>query len=638
MNSLNATVELKPTAGSKYSGVIEEYHEVKAFLLAQRPASIRVIGQAPIIGKTVFDMASDGETFHVSIPSKNKFLIGSVSAERAASKPIENLRPQHLLDALLWPEVRKEETVLFEEFNEESARYYVLTVLRGGYQTEILRKIWFDRSVLQVARLESFGPRGILVSDTHFSNWQPVDADGSAAPAPGSAQQQFPRSILIERPHDDYRLDLQIAKITLNAEIPAERFKLEQPAGVEVIHVGEPAAENQQPEPGRRPQDPSHRIPNHDGRTDRAQSAASPHAHVHRRDGCRRGSRARGAHRGAHFRPAAGNRQAHRRHRRGHHGPAPGGVCVPGIQRLAHAHQNRRAPRRRKNMCSPSLPRCCNSIPPAEWKWSTASSRKVSAPSPAALCFCKGRDMEGPDDLLVDDWAAKAKKLKVGDTYSLLNHDWHVVGIIEHGKGARLFVPLATLQDLVGAHDKASIFLLRCTRPEHTEDVMEELRHVLPGYTIRPLKDFLSLMTATNIPGLKTFIHAMIALAIAIGLLVIFLTMYTTVIERTRDIGVLKSLGANRSFIIRTLLAESAALCIIGIAAGIGLSYAVRGAFLAGFPTLSILITPRWIAGSGGHRARRGHSRRQLSRLDGQPQRPGRSPVLRLVELLRLGI
>ena len=247
VNSLNATVELKPTAGSKYSGIIEEYHEVKAFLLVQRPASIRVIGQAPVIGTTVFDMASDGETFRVSIPSKNKFLIGSVSVERAASKPIENLRPQHLLDALLWPEVRKEETVLFEEFNEEGARYYVLTVLRGGYQTEILRKIWFDRSVLQVARLESFGPRGILISDTYCSNWQPVDAAGSEAPTSSVASpaQQFPRSIRIERPHDDYRLDLQIAKITLNSEIPLERFKLEQPAGAEVIHVGEPAAENQ---------------------------------------------------------------------------------------------------------------------------------------------------------------------------------------------------------------------------------------------------------------------------------------------------------------------------------------------------------------------------------------------------------
>jgi putative ABC transport system permease protein len=214
--------------------------------------------------------------------------------------------------------------------------------------------------------------------------------------------------------------------------------------------------------------------------------------------------------------------------------------------------------------------------------------------------FLQGHDMEGPDDLLVDDWAAKAKHLKVGDTYNLLNHDWRVVGIVEHGKGARLFVPISTLQDLVGAHDKASIFLLKCTRPEHTEDVMQQIRPVLPGYTVRPLKDFLSLMTSTNIPGLETFIHAMIALAISIGLLVIFLTMYTTVIERTRDIGVLKSLGANRGFIVRALITESATLCVFGIAAGVGLSYAARAAFLAGFPTLSILITPQWILRAAG--------------------------------------
>src|ERR1700739_2716902 len=213
--------------------------------------------------------------------------------------------------------------------------------------------------------------------------------------------------------------------------------------------------------------------------------------------------------------------------------------------------------------------------------------------------FLHGHDMEGPDDLLVDDWEARAKNIKVGNTFNLLNHDWHVAAIIEHGKGARLFVPLATLQDLVGAHDKASIFLIKCTRPEHTEDVMEEIRHVLPGYTVRPLKDFLSLMTSTNIPGLQAFIDAMIALAVSIGLLVIFLPMYTTVIERTRDIGVLKSLGANPPFIIRALLMESALLCLGGIAGGIALSYGVRAAFQAGFPRLSILITPGWVIRAG---------------------------------------
>ena len=224
------------------------------------------------------------------------------------------------------------------------------------------------------------------------------------------------------------------------------------------------------------------------------------------------------------------------------------------------------------------------------------SFREVSG----GFVFLDGHDMEGPDDLLVDDWAAKAKHVKVGDTYNLLNHDWHVTAIIEHGKGARLFVPIATLQDLVGAHDKASIFLLKCTRPEHTEDVMAQMRQMFPGYPVRPLKDFLSLMTSTNIPGLEAFIDSMIALAVSIGLLVIFLSMYTTVIERTRDIGVLKSLGANRFFIVRALLTESAALCALGILAGVGLSYLVRAAFLMGFPTLSILITPGWLLRAAG--------------------------------------
>jgi hypothetical protein len=243
VKSVNATVELKPTAGSKYSGLIEEYHEVKAFLLAERPAYIRMIGQAPLIGKTVFDMASDAETFRVSIPSKNKFLVGPIALERTSSKPIENLRPQHLLDALLWNEIRKEEDVLFEEFNDEKARYYVLTVLRGGYRREILRKIWFNRVDLQVARLQEFGPKGALLSDVRYSDWEPLIADQEQGTGAASGVPSFPRAIQIERPHDDYRLDLQVTKLMLNEDIPAERFKLEQPAGSELVHVGEDAAD-----------------------------------------------------------------------------------------------------------------------------------------------------------------------------------------------------------------------------------------------------------------------------------------------------------------------------------------------------------------------------------------------------------
>src|SRR2546426_2774088 len=246
--TLNATMELKPTAGSKYSGVIDEYHEVKAFLLAARPAVIRVIGQAPVIGTTVFDMASDSDTFRVSIPSKKKFLVGAVAVESASSKPIENLRPQHLLDALLWPEIRKEEAVTLREFNDENARYYILTVLRAGHQLEVLREIWFDRSDLQVTRMLTFGPKGVLLSDVRLADWQPSDGatrqGGAATPSNGAAL--FPRAIRIDRPHDDYKLDLQVSKVSLNEDTPAERFKVEQPAGAELVHVGE-SAENKQP-------------------------------------------------------------------------------------------------------------------------------------------------------------------------------------------------------------------------------------------------------------------------------------------------------------------------------------------------------------------------------------------------------
>jgi len=233
VKSINSTVELRTTAGSKYSGLIQEYHEVKAFLLAARPASVRMVGQAPVIGKTIFDMSSDGKDFRVWLPTKNKFLVGEVALERNSNKPLENLRPQHLLDALLWPEIRNEETVLLEEFNDEAARYYVLTILRGGYHTEIFRRVWFNRAHLNIARLQSYGPKGVLLSDVHYSDWQPLTDPPPAANGP----QSFPRSLRVERPHDDYRLDLQVTKIELNTEIAADRFQLAQPPNSELVPV-----------------------------------------------------------------------------------------------------------------------------------------------------------------------------------------------------------------------------------------------------------------------------------------------------------------------------------------------------------------------------------------------------------------
>ena len=239
LQSLDATVDLKPSAGSAYSGVISEYHDVKAFILATRPYDIRVIGQVPIAGTTVFDMASDGHDFEISIPSKNQFLVGPVSLNRVSTKPIENLRPQHLLEALLWPEVHKEEETLFEEFDDETGRYYIITVLRGGYQPEISRKIWFDRTNLKFVRLQTYGPKGVLRSDVRYADWQPPDNSSSTLP-------DYPHSMRIDRPRDEYRLDLTFSKLVVNQPIAADRFQLLPPQGVEVVRLTN-SPENKQP-------------------------------------------------------------------------------------------------------------------------------------------------------------------------------------------------------------------------------------------------------------------------------------------------------------------------------------------------------------------------------------------------------
>ena len=115
VRSINAAVELMPVAGSTYSGLIEEYHDVSGFILAAQPAKIRIIGQAPVLAKNIFDMTSDGKVFRIFIPSKNKFLVGPTDLERPSEKPIENLRPQHVLEAIFWPPIPAGQPVLFEE-------------------------------------------------------------------------------------------------------------------------------------------------------------------------------------------------------------------------------------------------------------------------------------------------------------------------------------------------------------------------------------------------------------------------------------------------------------------------------------------------------------------------------------------
>jgi len=201
-----------------------------------------------------------------------------------------------------------------------------------------------------------------------------------------------------------------------------------------------------------------------------------------------------------------------------------------------------------------------------------------------------------PYDLLVDDLYAKANHVKVGQTIQLLNHEFYLRGIVEHGKGARLFIPLQTAEDLLQVQDKASIFFVKCTEPSYTDDVSDAMHQLLPKYQVHPMKEYMSMMTSNNMPGLEACITVIVAIAVGIGFLVIFLAMYTTVTERTREIGILKSLGASKGYIIALILREADLLSAVGIIGGYGVAAVARKVILGVFPTLSVELTMEWAA------------------------------------------
>lgn len=210
------------------------------------------------------------------------------------------------------------------------------------------------------------------------------------------------------------------------------------------------------------------------------------------------------------------------------------------------------------------------------------------------FAYHSGGPLVNPYDILVDDLYATANHIKAGQKLTLVGHEFHVAGIVEHGKGSRLFIPLSTAEDIQSVQDKASIFYVKCTDPAYTEDVSAAIHQILPNNKILPVKEWMSLMSSNNLPLLNGFITVMIAIAVGIGFLVIFLSMYTTITERTREIGILKSLGASKGYIMAVILREAGLLCVVGVLAGYGLAVGGRKVILAGFPTVTIELTAEW--------------------------------------------
>jgi putative ABC transport system permease protein len=193
---------------------------------------------------------------------------------------------------------------------------------------------------------------------------------------------------------------------------------------------------------------------------------------------------------------------------------------------------------------------------------------------PPTFRFLSGGPFQGPNDVIVDDYFASGNHAK-----------------------ARKFLPITTVQDLIGSPNHASVFYLKLDDPRNVDAVVNEIKQVpgMENYSVRSMQEWLSMMTPDNFPGFSTAIRIVIAISMIIGFIVIFQSMYTAVMERTREIGILKSLGASKLYIVNVILRETAFLAIVGIVVGTIISLLTRRAILIEKPTMRLFWSADWV-------------------------------------------
>jgi putative ABC transport system permease protein len=188
--------------------------------------------------------------------------------------------------------------------------------------------------------------------------------------------------------------------------------------------------------------------------------------------------------------------------------------------------------------------------------------------------FLDGGPFQGPDEILIDEYYAREKHVGVGGRLELMGRSWRVAGIFEGGKLQRIVVPIEVLQGLT-ERGKVTQIYLKLDNRANTEAVIQQLKSIptLPDFRIVSVEEFTSLFSVNTTPGLKEFVWVMISIGVVIGFAVVCLSMYMAVLQRTREIGILKSLGASKGFILRIILAEALIMGLGGTILGIVMSY-----------------------------------------------------------------
>jgi putative ABC transport system permease protein len=212
--------------------------------------------------------------------------------------------------------------------------------------------------------------------------------------------------------------------------------------------------------------------------------------------------------------------------------------------------------------------------------------------------FLSGGPFQNPFDVIIDDvYAHAGQGHKVGDSITILNHSFRICGIVESGKGGRKLIPIETMGSLMGAEGKASVIYIKSDNPANNQAIIDEIHATrgLENYKVQTMSDLISLYTPSRFPGFDLALNVVIGIAVIVGFLVIFQSMYTAVLERTREIGILKSLGSSKLAIVGVVLRETGVLAIAGVLLGIAATYGVHGLLSLKFPTFSFELTGPWI-------------------------------------------
>jgi len=221
----------------------------------------------------------------------------------------------------------------------------------------------------------------------------------------------------------------------------------------------------------------------------------------------------------------------------------------------------------------------------------------IDYPSFAAISggfdMVQGHPLAEADDLVMDTVLARATGMKVGDHIPMMNRQFNLVGVTRAGAGGRLYARIQDVQEAIGTPGKASFFLVKGKRGVQAEDLARALEQKFKGHKITPVAQVSKAMQ-DNAVGLKQFKEALTGMAVAISFLVILLAMYTTIIERTREIGILRAIGASQATVVRLVVAESFLICVAGVVVGMLLAVVGRWLLPQVFPTLSVTLTQEW--------------------------------------------